>query len=268
MQYPEFLSRVKMRTKLSDDDEADRTIRAVLWTLSERIGPKESADTAAQLPKELKGAFAPGPAAEPFDAHEFVRRVSERLDLGEDEARERIRAVMLTLEEAVQPGELEDWQSALSLDYVDLAARPADIGGPPRTGIRGPRRPADAPIGEHDFTRRVAARIGVDEQRARRTIEAVLETFGERIARGEAEDLAALLPDSLAQALLRKSAGNPEPMGLDEFIRRVAEREGEPPALAREHTRAVLTTLREATTLKEWQDAEAELPKEYVSLLA
>jgi hypothetical protein len=30
----------------------------------------------------------------------------------------------------------------------------------------------------------------------------------------------------------------------------------------------VLTTLREATTLKEWQDAEAELPKEYVSLLA
>jgi uncharacterized protein (DUF2267 family) len=174
---------------------------------------------------------------------------------------------MLTLREAVQPGELEDWQAALPPDYVDLAARPADLGGLPRTGVRGPRRPADAPLGERDFVRRVAARAGLDDDRARRAIEAVLETFGERIAGGEAEDLAELLPESFAAALLRHP-GEPEPMSLDEFVNRVAEREGEPPGLAREHARAVLTTLREATTLKEWQDAEAELPKEYVSLLA
>jgi len=266
MRYDEFVARVSQFAGVAPGEAAKAT-RAVLQTLSERIGPKESADTASQLPKELKDAFRPGAVAERFDSAEFVRRVAVLTGLDPSVARTRTRAVFATLSEAVSEGELEDWQLGLSTDYVDLAARPAEVGGQPRSGIRGPRRPADSPIGAHDFLLRVAQRAGLEEERARAVTEAVLETFGERIAGGEAEDLAAQLPEPLGAPLVRAGA-DPEPIPPAEFVRRVAERAGEPPPVAREHARAVLTTLREAVTLKEWRDTEAELPREYDALLA
>jgi uncharacterized protein (DUF2267 family) len=265
MSYEEFITRVRELAGIPPD-EARRASRAVLLTLSERIGPKESADMAAQLPKELKDAFLPGPVPDPFDAKEFVRRVAGLLGVSPDEALPRIRAVFITLREAVSPGELEDWQVMLTPDYVDLAARPADVGRQPRTTPRG--SPARArTVAARDFIERVADRAGLDEERAKRATEAVLETFGERIAAGEAEDLAAQLPEPVAMPLLRPG-GDAEPIPLDDFVERVAEREGEPPQVAEEHTRAVLTTLREAVTLDEWRDTEAELPREYRTLLA
>jgi uncharacterized protein (DUF2267 family) len=265
MRYDEFIDRVRELAGVAPD-EARRASRAVLLTLSERIGPKESRDMASQLPKDLKEAFAPGPVAEPFDAEEFVRRVAERMDSDPYTARVLTRAVFLTLEDAVSPGELEDWQLTLTTDYVDLGARRADSGGGPRTGARLAPRRVD-PVGARDFVRRVAERAGLDDERAQRATEAVLETFGERIAHGEAEDLAALLPEPLAEPLLRPG-GDPEPIAVDDFVRRVAEREGEPPRIAEEHSRAVLTTLRESVTLDEWRDTEAELPREYRALIA
>jgi uncharacterized protein (DUF2267 family) len=38
--------------------------------------------------------------------------------------------------------------------------------------------------------------------------------------------------------------------------------------VAREHARAVLTTVRESVTADEWDDTVAELPREYDELLA
>lgn len=265
MSYEDFIARVRQLAGVSPD-EARRFSRAVLLTLSERIGPKESADTAAQLPKGLKDAFMPGAVPDPFDAKEFVRRVAELTGVSRNEALPRIRAVFMALQEAVSPGELEDWQAMLTPDYVDLAARPAEVGGHPRTTPRESRARGRT-VGAHDFVERVADRAGLDEERARRATEAVLETFGERIAAGEAEDLAAQLPEPVAEPLLRPG-GNAQPIPLGDFVERVAEREGEPPPVAEEHTRAVLTTLREAVTLDEWRDTEAELPREYRTLFA
>jgi uncharacterized protein (DUF2267 family) len=56
-------------------------------------------------------------------------------------------------------------------------------------------------------------------------------------------------------------------MSLDEFVARVAEREGVDPDEAREHARAVLTTLRESIPDREVFDIVAELPLEYDQLL-
>jgi uncharacterized protein (DUF2267 family) len=55
-------------------------------------------------------------------------------------------------------------------------------------------------------------------------------------------------------------------MSLREFVRRVAEREGVTPGEAQEHVRAVLATLREAVTPKEWLDVTAQLPEEYAAV--
>lgn len=266
MRYDEFIQRVRDRAGGSPD-EARLLTRTVLHTLSERIGRKESSDMASQLPKELKDAFMPGPVPQPFDAAEFVRRVAERTGLSEEDALPRIRAVFLTLREAVSPGELEDWQMMLTPDYVDLAARPAESGGRPRTTPPDSPHRGEAYVGARDFVQRVAERAGLDEARARRAIEAVLETLGERIANGEAEDLAAQLPEPVAEPLLR-DGGDAKPIPADAFVQRVAEREGEPPPLAQEHARAVLTTLREAVTVDEWKDTEAELSRDYAQLYA
>jgi uncharacterized protein (DUF2267 family) len=57
-------------------------------------------------------------------------------------------------------------------------------------------------------------------------------------------------------------------MSLDEFVRRVAEREGVTPAEARDHARAVFATLREAVGEEEFRDIRAQLPLEYAALEA
>ena len=50
-------------------------------------------------------------------------------------------------------------------------------------------------------------------------------------------------------------------MSLDEFIRRVAEREGNGVEVAFEHTRAVIATLREAVGEDEFRDVSVQLPQ-------
>jgi uncharacterized protein (DUF2267 family) len=57
-------------------------------------------------------------------------------------------------------------------------------------------------------------------------------------------------------------------MSLEQFLARVAEREGTSTLEAREHTRAVLATLREAVGDDEFFDVSAELPGDYAPVLA
>jgi uncharacterized protein (DUF2267 family) len=52
-------------------------------------------------------------------------------------------------------------------------------------------------------------------------------------------------------------------MKLDDFVRRVAEREGISLDTAFEHVRAVLSTLRDAVGEQEFLDVTSQLPGEY-----
>jgi uncharacterized protein (DUF2267 family) len=266
MRYDQFIARVSELGGV-DASEAERSARAVLKTLADRIGPKEAGDTAAQLPKELKDAMTPDVVnAGEFDAVEFLRRAGNRLGVEPEQARDRARAVFVALREAVAKGELHDWDLLLSNDYVDLGARPAATGKSPRGAEPGTPGHASITVPAAEFIRRVADRAGLDEDRARLASTAVLETFAERIAGGQAHQLATQLPPPAAEPLSH-ARGDPQPIPADEFVRRVAEREGEPPPFAREHTRAVLTTVREAVTADEWRDTLSELPREYEALL-
>ena len=265
MTYDQILQRVADRAGVSGED-ADSITRAVARTLSERLGPKEANDTASQLPKPLQEEFKPGEFAEVFDAGEFVRRVAERAGVEGGAARERVRAVFVTLQEAIQPGEFADWETELTTDYVDLGARRADIGQNPRTTPPDSAHRGEVFVGPNEFVERVSARAGLDEERARQAIEAVLSAFAERIAGGEAHDLAQQLPEPAAEPL-RHGDGDAHAVPVDEFVRRIAAREHAPEAIAREHARAVLTTVREAVTADEWDDTLAELPRGYEQLM-
>jgi uncharacterized protein (DUF2267 family) len=100
---------------------------------------------------------------------------------------------------------------------------------------------------------------------AERATQSTLETLAERIAEGEARDLAVELPPELAPYLGRK--GPAERFDVDEFLRRIAEREGVDVETAERHARAVFAALGQALSAKELADLEAELPKDFAPLL-
>jgi uncharacterized protein (DUF2267 family) len=99
-----------------------------------------------------------------------------------------------------------------------------------------------------------------------RAIAAVLETLGERLHGDEAAHLAAQLPDGLGAYL--RLAKQQESFDVDEFFRRVAEREGAGVDLpqAVHHARAVITVLRQAVSAGAIDHVLDQLPEEWTAL--
>jgi uncharacterized protein (DUF2267 family) len=237
-----------------DDAHAGRAIPATLATLAERLDPGEARDLAAEVPPELAVWLATDTPAAPFGVDEFIRRVAEREGVDAASAKRDARAVFTALGYAVSPGELADVAAELPQEFAALLPR-------------GPW--VDQPTAD-EFAERVARRTGLDGERAMRAAEAVAETLAERISGGEVEDLEARLPLELHPALERGRAASGDharSMPLQSFLRRVAEREGVPPAEALVHARAVLATLREAVGDEEFFDVMSELPADYKGTL-
>jgi uncharacterized protein (DUF2267 family) len=121
------------------------------------------------------------------------------------------------------------------------------------------------PITQEQFIATVAhaARIGFG--RAERATEATLETLAERIDAGEARDLAPELPDGVAPWLATITPA--ERLDIDEFLRRVAEREDVDIETAERHAAAVFIAIQRAVSPQEFTDLTAELPQEFAPLL-
>src|SRR4051812_38679800 len=99
---------------------------------------------------------------------------------------------------------------------------------------------------DHDqFLSMVASAARADRQTAERAAQATLQTLAERIPDGQARQLADELPPEIAP-LLWRSPGAAQRFDLDEFVRRVAEREGVDPPTAERHAAAVFTALSHA----------------------
>jgi uncharacterized protein (DUF2267 family) len=116
------------------------------------------------------------------------------------------------------------------------------------------------------FTRTAADRAGLPVDTVERVEHATLRTLADRISGGEAQDLASQLPSRL-QADLRPAREEAEAFGVDEFVRRVAQRGDVGPEEARTGAVAVLTTVREAVTPGEFDDVVSQLPQEYRELV-
>jgi uncharacterized protein (DUF2267 family) len=253
MDYERFIAIVEQQAGVGSEP-AKRAARATLETLAERISEGEARDLAGQLPPEVSPwLFTSGPA-QPFDVGEFLRRVAEREEVDSETAERHAAAVFAALGRAVSPEELADVLSELPRDYARLM----------------PRGRRDEVVKVEAFLRRVADRALVDEDTAWQATQAVLETLAERIAGGEVDDLIVHLPVQLHPPLKRGkelSGGKATRMPLDEFVDRVAEREGVDHEQAREHARAVLSTLREVIPDREVFDVTVQLPDEYDVLL-
>lgn len=101
---------------------------------------------------------------------------------------------------------------------------------------------------------------------AERATRATLETLAERLAGGEAKDLAAQLPPEIGEHLRGEWSAMGDRFSLGEFFRRVGLREGVDLPEAVFHARAVIEVLSEAVSKGEMDDVRAQLPAEFARL--
>lgn len=255
MRYATFIDTVADSAGITPE-EAGRVVVATLSTLAERITRGEAEDIAAFLPRELRPLLTSAPEpAEPFGLDEFVRRVAEREGVDEATAYRHVHAVFVALGVTVARGELRDMASQLSSDFEPLLEAA-------RVDREEPR--PDPVVG------RVAQLAQLGYAEARHATETVLELLAVRISDGEVEDLMEKLPPDLIPALERGLAESRKAtrMPLDEFVARVADREGVNRDEALLRAKAVFAALREILPDKEFYDMSSELPGEYAPLLA
>jgi uncharacterized protein (DUF2267 family) len=261
VEYEQFIRTVAHESGTDDTETAERATQATLETLADRLSKGEARDLLRELPAELKPWIYTEDDARSFDMDEYLRRIAERLGTDVETAERWARAVFFVLGKAVSPKEISDLAAELPANFDPLVAE-----------AQG-RFAEVMPVEE--FLVRVATRTGLELDDAGRATAAVLETLAERIAAGEVDDLIPKLPIELHEPLKRGKSRIPEAkhMPLEEFLRRVAQREGlpfdddMPPFEASEYARAVFATLREAIADEEFFDVTVQLPAEYAPLL-
>jgi uncharacterized protein (DUF2267 family) len=256
MEYERFVAIVDHEGGDLGRDTAERAAQATLRTLAERLSPSEARDLIDEIPGSGPWLFTESDP-EPIDFDEFLRRVAEREGADERTAEEHARAVFAAIGLAVSPDELDDLVAELPEDFEPLIAEA--------------ERRFDRLMSADEFLRRVGERTDLPVYGARRVTDAVLETLAERIAPREVDELIGRLPLPLHAALKRGRAAAPESprrMSRDQFLERVAEREGASAPEAYEHVRAVFRTLREGIAREDLADLTAQLPPDYGPLWA
>jgi putative drug exporter of the RND superfamily len=119
----------------------------------------------------------------------------------------------------------------------------------------------------HDeFLEHVVSRSDLSRPEAARAGNAVLTTLAERISRKERRVLALYLPKQL-RPVIKGGRMRREEFPLDEFERRVAERQGVSTESARESTRAVMSALAAVVARGEMDYLRAQLSADYEAVL-
>jgi uncharacterized protein (DUF2267 family) len=118
---------------------------------------------------------------------------------------------------------------------------------------------------EDKFITVVEQAAGIGYEPARRAIQAVLGTLAERVGAAEARHLAERLPNALAPFLATTASA--ERLDVDEFLRRIAEREGVDIDQALKHAEAVFLALERTLGARDFDHLRAQLPRDFAPLL-
>ena len=116
-----------------------------------------------------------------------------------------------------------------------------------------------------EFLGQVQNRLELDSQQAAQKVTRItLETLGKRLEPGEAEDLAAQLPEEIGRHLTKSEEA--ESFGWQAFVDRVAEGEGltdeDDRADAAYRAQVVMDLVAEAVSVGELDDVVAQLPED------
>src|SRR5215469_350442 len=262
MEYDEFIEVVDQASGDLNTVTAKQAAAATLQTLAERLPPSAAQHLFLELPDETKPWVSGASDAGAFDIDEFLGRIARREGVDVETALDHARAVFVALGDAISPEEVEHVAAALPGTFEPLVAE-------------AQHRHLEVLRADLCWSR-VAERLDVDQATARPITSAVLETLAERIGTGQVRNLMAHL-DPLLHPPLRQGLSSAGPdarrMPLEVFLRRVGRREGlavDDATLAGDvfgHAQAVLETLAEVVSTKEWNDVAAELPADYRRLI-
>lgn len=232
---------------LESTDEAETATEAVLSVFAERITNGEAEDLAAQLPASLSDSLtgAERGEAQSFSAEEFVARVADRAGVDEETARRYARAVFAAVEDAA-PEEFARARDQLSEEYDRLIE-------------------AGTPMAADEFREVVESQLAFEAD-AETLTTATLETLGERVSAGEAEDLATYLPPEFRDALVEPATETPPAFPVEEFRTRVTNRTGLDESDAEAGAQAVLAVVADAAGEHELEAVRSQLPAEYDAL--
>lgn len=128
MEYEQLIATVRQRTG-QRDEEAERSVRAVLSTLTERLAGREADRLAAQLPERLDLSVTRNPRGRRWDVGDFLRIVGEREQCADaDLVRQHAQAVLRTIADALDDDERADLLAQLPGGIIDLFGVPAPRG--------------------------------------------------------------------------------------------------------------------------------------------
>lgn len=240
----ESLDDIRRIGDLESSDEAETATDAVLSVFAERITNGEAEDLAEQLPAPLADPLTGAEIgeAQSFPAREFVARVADRAGVDEETARRYTRAVLDAVGDAA-PAEFARARDQLPEEYDRLVE-------------------AGTPMTAAEFCDVVAEQLEVDAD-AETVTTATLETLGERVSAGEAEDLATYLPAEFRSALLDPAPETPPAFPVEEFRTRVANRADLDETDAEAGAQAVLAVVADAAAEQELGAVRSQLPAEY-----
>lgn len=249
MPTQKFYELARLNDAFETDEEVEQTERAVMKTLGEGLSRGEAEDLAETLPADASEALLDGateaevPESPPLEA--FYDTVAERAGLDREAAPGKAQAIGVAVTETAGEDEVANAREQLPPGYDEVFEPPGAVR----------REPFDAEVRE---------RLGLDsDPEARDVAAAVLEAFGERLAKGEAEDLARFLPADLEDALVVDEPAAEQDYDPVEFLDRVGDLAGVDKETANEYARAVLRTLAEVVSVDEFDRATDELPPEY-----
>ena len=119
MKEHELVAAVRRTTDVSDQQHAEKAVRATLKVLGRRLAGGEPGELAAQLPPGLAAVLPSEGPGERFDVEGFYQRVAEEEGTDPARARQHARAVAAALKNAITPGELNDVRAQLPEDYAE-----------------------------------------------------------------------------------------------------------------------------------------------------
>ncbi|RLP98015.1 DUF2267 domain-containing protein [Micromonospora sp. CV4] len=128
MEYEQMIATVRKRADLGEN-EAVRSIQAVLSVLGERLAGQEADHLAAQLPEGLDASVTRNPQGRRWDVGEFLKHVGDREQVANaDQVRQHAQAVLRTVAEALDDDQRHDLLAQLPGGITDLFGVPTPRG--------------------------------------------------------------------------------------------------------------------------------------------
>lgn len=248
MSKQEFRNMVANAAPFESDEQADRVARAALARLGKNISEGEAFDLAEHLPQPYASEVhdVDERHRSPESLGEFIDAVEA--DVGHlDNPKATLRGVFAAVSEYVGEDELANARDQLPPEYGAII-----VGGE----VTAEKTFLDAVRADTD--------LGGEEREATK---ATLEVLGQRLTRGEAEDIAAFLHGQASQWLIDYEDDAAEAFGPDAFIDRVAVKTGVPESRAKTYIQAVSGTLQQVIPEAELDRATAQIPDEFTEIL-